>query len=107
MLAGESRDQTIILKDKALAKNHHGRSDIKNHTIICKIEENDNSSPYKRKAHNARTKQQRLVCHHRAKGHDTEKCFRLRDLIKELIRSGHLRKFIDDAAQGRVVVPKV
>ncbi|PNX57385.1 hypothetical protein L195_g058668, partial [Trifolium pratense] len=43
----------------------------------------------------------------RAKGHDTEKCFRLRDLIEELIRSGHLRKFIDDAAQGRVVVPKV
>ncbi|PNX84239.1 reticuline oxidase-like protein [Trifolium pratense] len=45
--------------------------------------------------------------YHRAKGHDTEKCFRLRDLIEELIRSGHLRKFIDDAAQGRVVVPKV
>ncbi|XP_045791370.1 uncharacterized protein LOC123886075 [Trifolium pratense] len=45
--------------------------------------------------------------YHRAKGNDTEKCFRLRDLIEELIRSGHLRKFIDDAAQGRVVVPKV
>ncbi|PNX58225.1 hypothetical protein L195_g059085, partial [Trifolium pratense] len=26
--------------------------------------------------------------YHRAKGHDTEKCFRLRDLIEELIRSG-------------------
>ncbi|PNX87791.1 hypothetical protein L195_g043887, partial [Trifolium pratense] len=45
--------------------------------------------------------------YHRAKGHDTEMYFRLRDLIEELIRSGHLRKFIDDAAQGRVVVPKV
>ncbi|KAK2371898.1 hypothetical protein QL285_073098 [Trifolium repens] len=39
-------------------------------------------------------------CHyHRCKGHDTEKCFRLKDLIEELIRSGHLRKFIERAAQ--------
>ncbi|PNX84468.1 gag-pol polyprotein [Trifolium pratense] len=45
--------------------------------------------------------------YHRAKGHDTKKCFRLRDLVEELIKSGHLRKFINDAAQGRVVVPKV
>ncbi|XP_045802656.1 uncharacterized protein LOC123896289 [Trifolium pratense] len=45
--------------------------------------------------------------YHRCRGHSTEKCFRLRDLIEELIKSGHLRKFIDDAAQGRVVVPKV
>ncbi|CAJ2666975.1 uncharacterized protein LOC123904879 [Trifolium pratense] len=44
--------------------------------------------------------------YHRCRGHSTEKCFRLRDLIEELIKSGHLRKFIDDAAQGRVVVPK-
>ncbi|WJX92616.1 hypothetical protein P8452_74233 [Trifolium repens] len=41
------------------------------------------------------------------KGHDTEKCFRLRDLIEELIKSGHLRKFLEDAADGKVVVPKV
>ncbi|KAK2410564.1 hypothetical protein QL285_045924 [Trifolium repens] len=45
--------------------------------------------------------------YHRCRGHDTEKCFRLRDLIGELIKSGHLRKFLDDAANGKVVVPKV
>ncbi|KAK2427354.1 hypothetical protein QL285_025937 [Trifolium repens] len=39
-------------------------------------------------------------CHyHRCRGHDTEKCFRLKDLIEELIRSGHLKKFIERAAQ--------
>jgi hypothetical protein len=39
-------------------------------------------------------------CHyHRCKGHDTEKFFRLKDLIEELIRSGHLKKFIERAAQ--------
>ncbi|KAK2435872.1 hypothetical protein QL285_020899 [Trifolium repens] len=39
-------------------------------------------------------------CHyHRCKGHDTEKCFRLKDMIEELIRSGHLKKFIERAAQ--------
>ncbi|MCI28317.1 hypothetical protein A2U01_0049517, partial [Trifolium medium] len=36
--------------------------------------------------------------YHRCKGHDTENCFWLRDLIEDLIRSGHLRKFLDDAA---------
>ncbi|KAK2393494.1 hypothetical protein QL285_055433 [Trifolium repens] len=45
--------------------------------------------------------------YHRCKGHDTEKCFRLRDLIEELIKSGHLRKFLEDAADGKVVIPKV
>ncbi|XP_045810471.1 uncharacterized protein LOC123904913 [Trifolium pratense] len=45
--------------------------------------------------------------YHRYRGHSTENCFRLRDLIEELIKSGHLRKFIEDAAQGRVVVPKI
>ena len=45
--------------------------------------------------------------YHRCKRHDTEKCFRLRDLIEELIKSGHLRKFLEDAADGKVVVPKV
>jgi hypothetical protein len=45
--------------------------------------------------------------YHRCKGLDTEKCFRLRDLIEELIKSGHLRKFLDDAANGKVVVPKI
>ncbi|GAU31520.1 hypothetical protein TSUD_332960 [Trifolium subterraneum] len=39
-------------------------------------------------------------CHyHRCKGHDTEKCYKFRDLIEGLIRSGHLRKFIEKAAQ--------
>jgi hypothetical protein len=45
--------------------------------------------------------------YHRCKGHDTKKCFRLRDLIEELIKSGHLRKFLDDASNDRVVVPKI
>ncbi|KAK2427055.1 hypothetical protein QL285_025661 [Trifolium repens] len=45
--------------------------------------------------------------YHRCKGHDTEKCFRLRDLIEELIKSDHLRKFLEDAAGGKIVVPKV
>jgi hypothetical protein len=44
--------------------------------------------------------------YHKCKGHDTEKCFRLRDLIEALIKSGHLRKFLDDAANGKVVIPK-
>jgi hypothetical protein len=44
--------------------------------------------------------------YHTCRGHDTEKCFRLRDLIEELIKSGHLRKFLDDAAEGKIMVPK-
>ncbi|GAU50806.1 hypothetical protein TSUD_410820 [Trifolium subterraneum] len=44
--------------------------------------------------------------YHRCKGHDTERCFRLRDLIEDLIRSGHLRKFLEDAAKGKVAIPK-
>jgi hypothetical protein len=28
-------------------------------------------------------------------------------LIEELIKSGYLRKFLDDAAAGKVIVPKV
>ncbi|GAU29444.1 hypothetical protein TSUD_150140 [Trifolium subterraneum] len=44
--------------------------------------------------------------YHRCKGHDTERCFRLRDLIEELIRSGHLRKFLEDAAKGQIAIPK-
>ncbi|MCI40250.1 hypothetical protein A2U01_0061483, partial [Trifolium medium] len=40
-------------------------------------------------------------CHyHMCKGHDTEKCYRLKDLIEKLISSGHLRKFLEKAAQG-------
>ncbi|GAU30548.1 hypothetical protein TSUD_65580 [Trifolium subterraneum] len=40
-------------------------------------------------------------CHyHRAKGHDTEKCYRLKDLIEKLISSGHLWKFLERAAKG-------
>ncbi|KAK2427979.1 hypothetical protein QL285_026524 [Trifolium repens] len=37
--------------------------------------------------------------YHRCKWHDTERCYKLRDLIEELICSGHLRKFIEKAAQ--------
>ncbi|GAU16859.1 hypothetical protein TSUD_368080 [Trifolium subterraneum] len=44
--------------------------------------------------------------YHRCKGHDTERCFRLRDLIEDLIRSRHLRKFLEDAAKGQVALPK-
>ncbi|GAU33133.1 hypothetical protein TSUD_363340 [Trifolium subterraneum] len=44
--------------------------------------------------------------YHRCKGHDTERCFRLRDLIQDLIRSGHLRKFLEDAAKGQIALPK-
>ncbi|GAU23009.1 hypothetical protein TSUD_297540 [Trifolium subterraneum] len=40
------------------------------------------------------------------KGHDTERCFRLRDLIDDLIRSGHLRKFLEDTAKGQIALPK-
>ncbi|GAU16655.1 hypothetical protein TSUD_326050 [Trifolium subterraneum] len=40
------------------------------------------------------------------KGHDTERCFRLRDLIEDLIRRGHLRKFLEDAAKGQIALPK-
>ncbi|CAJ2644717.1 unnamed protein product [Trifolium pratense] len=54
-----------------------------------------------------RTNDNAWCAYHRCRGHSTEKCFRLRDLIEELIKSGHLRRFIDDAAQGRVVVPKI
>ncbi|MCI17980.1 hypothetical protein A2U01_0039131 [Trifolium medium] len=40
-------------------------------------------------------------CHyHRCNGHDTEKCYKLQDLIEKLISSGHLRKFLEKAAQG-------
>ncbi|MCH81899.1 hypothetical protein A2U01_0002693 [Trifolium medium] len=40
-------------------------------------------------------------CHyHRCKGHDTEICYRLKDLIEKLISSGHLRKFLERVAQG-------
>ncbi|MCH89551.1 hypothetical protein A2U01_0010450, partial [Trifolium medium] len=42
-------------------------------------------------------------CHyHRCKGHDTEKCYRLKDLIEKLISSGHLRKFLEKCARRRI-----
>ncbi|GAU34855.1 hypothetical protein TSUD_259350 [Trifolium subterraneum] len=52
--------------------------------------------------HNARMgANENAWCHyHRAKGHDTEKCYRLKDLIEKLISSGHLRKFLERAAKG-------
>ncbi|GAU43838.1 hypothetical protein TSUD_371170 [Trifolium subterraneum] len=44
--------------------------------------------------------------YHRCKCHDTERCFRLRDLIEDLFRSGHLRKFLEDSAKGQLALPK-
>ncbi|MCI62720.1 hypothetical protein A2U01_0083977, partial [Trifolium medium] len=40
------------------------------------------------------------------KGHDTENCLRLRDLIEDLIKSGQLRKFLEDATKGHIALPK-
>jgi mRNA-degrading endonuclease YafQ of YafQ-DinJ toxin-antitoxin module len=62
--------------------------------------------PHKGKDHTLRGNLNAWCAYHRCKGHDTEKCFRLIDLIEELIKSGHLRKFLDDAANGKVVVLK-
>ncbi|MCI53510.1 hypothetical protein A2U01_0074757, partial [Trifolium medium] len=30
----------------------------------------------------------------------------MRDLIEDLIKSGHLRKFLEDAAKGHIALPK-
>ena len=48
-----------------------------------------------------------MVCVPQVQRARHRKCFRLRDLIEELIKSGNLRKFLEDAADGKVVVPKV
>ncbi|GAV62568.1 LOW QUALITY PROTEIN: hypothetical protein CFOL_v3_06091, partial [Cephalotus follicularis] len=40
--------------------------------------------------------------YHRDRGHDTKKCRHLKNQIEDLIRKGHLRKYVDrDAPQGR------
>ncbi|KAK2450292.1 hypothetical protein QL285_009419 [Trifolium repens] len=55
--------------------------------------------PLPERHYTMRRKENEFCHYHRCKGHDTEKCFRLKDLIEELIRSGHLKKFIERAAQ--------
>ncbi|GAV71942.1 hypothetical protein CFOL_v3_15431, partial [Cephalotus follicularis] len=58
--------------------------------------------PEKMKAPAENRSVEKYCRYHRDHGHDTEECRQLKNQIEDLIRKGHLRKYVDrDAPQGR------